>query len=821
MSTTPHCVDLGKQARLWLGDSGPGPQTRLFRRAFTLGAAPSRAVLSVYAESIYQLWVNGQYISRGPTFHHPTRLPFDSYDVTPMLSAGKNVIAVLVHTPGQALHNGVPSGEPGLVAELDCDMHDGQILQLAGDAAWRCTDRTGWDSSSPKRNWAIGLTESFEVAAAPANWQAVGFDDSQWPAATEHRPATSVPGAEYLAREVPPLRYSFVDAAKVMGLSAIASTPISISTPRTNLARTIMDAPWQPAGDGLTLSGSLESGTLRIAGLRPDRGAVLCLDMGRELVGQVLLECDCPTAGVIDVGWSEVAENGRPLLVRKGVSYVDQIQAAPGTVKWEPINFSGMRYLALVFRNFTGEITLKRAGVRASEPDVQWPAAFHSSDPRLDQVWEMCRKTLRVGTQEAMMDCPTREQALYVGDGHLTGRWFAQLTGDCRHWKYLVREQFRRQSPGGLIGGSVFSGTSTTLCDYTLLGVIGTRDYWQFSGDTQTARDLLEPCRRALGWFESRLDGQGLYVSNWAPTKNISHWENVYDPACPRFDGPDDLNLFIDHPGMGWHNVDEAGIDRRGANAAINALIVITRRALADLEDVFGEPARATALRAKADQLANLIAPMFFDAGRQVFIDGVLEGKQLTQVSEQTNTWMIQARCCDRATAVTILRKLLTSDDPTIARNGPYFWAYLFPLLADLGLTDLGIQCARGHWGRMLDGGADTLWETFLGDDKDTWCHPWSGAPVEFCLTGILGLPGHDCRPGSVELRPRFDLLAEASGTIVTPLGTMTIGWTKTEAQALTLSGQLPAGVEAAVISPSGATLGKVRDNWTLRVKVN
>jgi hypothetical protein len=37
-------------------------------------------------------------------------------------------------------------------------------------------------------------------------------------------------------------------------------------------------------------------------------------------------------------------------------------------------------------------------------------------------------------------------------------------------------------------------------------------------------------------------------------------------------------------------------------------------------------------------------------------------------------------------------------------------------------------------WGRMVDGGPGTTWETFLGNEKDSLCHPWGAAPLLYLL---------------------------------------------------------------------------------------
>jgi len=277
--------------------------------------------------------------------------------------------------------------------------------------------------------------------------------------------------------------------------------------------------------------------------------------------------------------------------------------------------------------------------------------------------------------------------------------------------------------------------------------------------------------------------------------------------------------LFIDHPGMGWHNKNEAGIDRRGTNAALNAILVLAKRALADLETVAGNHARATELRADANQLSALISGTFYDVKRALFVDGILDGQPHSQISEQTNTLAIAAGCCDDNVARSILVRLLQSKDTTIARNGPYFWAYLFPELSRLGLHQLALDRTRALWGRMVEGGATALWETFLGDDLDTWCHPWAGAPLEFVLTNILSLPGVHFDERTTSLRPRYDLLGKAEGSIFTPRGLFSMGWIRS-ADSVQLHGVCPAGITIEVHSPKGEVLISAEGQWEIARKL-
>src|SRR5690606_22368530 len=154
----------------------------------------------------------------------------------------------------------------------------------------------------------------------------------------------------------------------------------------------------------------------------------------------------------------------------------------------------------------------------------------------------------------------------------------------------------------GLLRSAVYSGSNDTLIDYSLLAVIGLRDYWRYTADAPRVQRWIDCCRRVLGFFDTLRDERDLLAFNWQRPAGRA-WEQCDDPALPDFASKQQLNLFIDHPGMGWHNQGEAGIDRRGSNAALTALDVLARRALADLESALGEDDRAQRLRKQAEHL--------------------------------------------------------------------------------------------------------------------------------------------------------------------------------------------------------------------------
>jgi len=78
-----------------------------FRRVFSVNAAPISARLHLFAYTRYRLYVNGEYVGRGPNRFESIQPEYDSWDIAARLHSGTNVIAVVVHRdwPGDAVGN--------------------------------------------------------------------------------------------------------------------------------------------------------------------------------------------------------------------------------------------------------------------------------------------------------------------------------------------------------------------------------------------------------------------------------------------------------------------------------------------------------------------------------------------------------------------------------------------------------------------------------------------------------------------------------------------------------------------------------------------
>jgi alpha-L-rhamnosidase len=105
----------------------------VFAKEVSLTAGPSLAMLHLFTFTRYRLYVNGNYIGRGPCRYQNQRPEYDSRDIRSWLRPGRNLIVVLVHR--DAPTGRIMMHAPGFIAELEI-MSDGERRLVASDSTW-------------------------------------------------------------------------------------------------------------------------------------------------------------------------------------------------------------------------------------------------------------------------------------------------------------------------------------------------------------------------------------------------------------------------------------------------------------------------------------------------------------------------------------------------------------------------------------------------------------------------------------------------------------------------------------------------------------
>ena len=228
--------------------SAPEPQGThfvAFRKQFTLPTLPQTALLHLFADVRYLLWINGQYVTRGPARFNPKGPEYDSIPVTPYLKAGDNTLAVLVlanASNGKMMHHA-----PGLTARLEAATD----TVVGTDTSWKWSARTRY--GPPEVEWG-NVRDRVDAGVEDGDWTLPGYDDTTWQA------VAAVDGAQWGAltpRRIPLLRETPLPAAlsdgQALPMTLTAGQNISFDVGRLAQAYTVLDLD-ADAGTTLTLT---------------------------------------------------------------------------------------------------------------------------------------------------------------------------------------------------------------------------------------------------------------------------------------------------------------------------------------------------------------------------------------------------------------------------------------------------------------------------------------------------------------------------------------------------------------------------------------
>ena len=166
--------------------------------AWQLAANPTQADLFITADSRYKLWVNGQFVARGPARSFPHNQLVDKLDLTPYLHSGANTLAVQVYQPGYSHFAYVHRGAAGVLAYLVCD---GQTT-LVTNLDWRFQRDFSYDPSVPRVSiYGTGVEE--RDMSLTTEWMAPDYDDSAWEMPRLYAPLNGDPWTGMSPRAMP------------------------------------------------------------------------------------------------------------------------------------------------------------------------------------------------------------------------------------------------------------------------------------------------------------------------------------------------------------------------------------------------------------------------------------------------------------------------------------------------------------------------------------------------------------------------------------------------------------------------------------------
>lgn len=765
-------------------------QVRYFRRTFDV-ADPAGVVLHVdlSADSRYLFYCNGIFLGRGPAKGDVTHHFYDSFDLTPHLRPGRNVLAAIVLDMSRVAHRPALLGPPcsvmtytgGFVLEGALRDRAGAVVtDLRTDASWKvAVDRAHrFQNENTTFEGYLGYFEHRVSALIPAGWNTPDFDDTAWPAAHVLFKAELIenrrdPASPYglMPRMIPMLEEgrpeSFPDAylqggeAVPADWSALLLRDEPLDLPAGRTVDVVLDmGVMTTAFPHLEVSGGAGSRVrltyaeaLRLPWSTP--GAKL-LGKQQSLANLASHFADESTGWTFDrrgkvTGWCDIWE----------VSGREDV--------FEPLHWRAFRYIGLRIEVGSEPLTLRAVKQRFTAYPYHIKATFASSDPALDQIWKVGLHTMRMCSHETFEDCPHYEQMQYAGDTMITSKLGMLTTGDYRLSRQALYHFDWSRLSDGLTHSRYPSRLLQVIPAWSVHWITNIKDYFLCTGDRDTLRDLLPGMRAVLDWYRRHTDGDGLPAK--LPYWNITDW-------CPW-----------------WPRGVVPGADT-GPTCIHAAQYINALDEVAWMAGQLGHAAEAADLKAETATLRGKAHVRFWSETEGLYYDR----PGGPEISQYGNAWAIVAGIASEREHPIMLRRF--PHDEKLAPGSFFWWHTGFNALAKAGAYE-DMPKYLGPWHESIGYGLSTFVE-----ENSYWrslCHAWSAHPVLEFQQRLLGVTPAEPGYTRVNIAPQRCGLTHASGSVCTPRGLIEVSW-RVEAGRFHLRASVPAGVSTTITVPGGAT---------------
>lgn len=764
-------------------------QVRYFRRTFTV-VDPAQIHLRVdlSADSRYLFYCNGAFIGRGPAKGDVNHHFYDSFELTPHLRAGQNVLAALVLDMSRVAHRPALLGPPcsvmtytgGFVLEGALQNLSGQVVEdlRTGDTWKVAVDRAHrFQNENTTFEGYLGYFEHRHTVLVPAGWNTPEFDDSAWSNAHVLFKAERIenrrdPASPYglMPRMIPMLEEGaperFPDAYQTGGaaISAEWQALLQNDTPLTLPAGATVDLVLDlrrltTAFPHLVVSGGAGS-TVRLTYAEVLR---LAWSVGAKMIGkqQSLANlashfADESTGWTFDrrgqvTGWGDIFElSGRDETI-------------------EPLHWRAFQFIGLRIQVGAQPLTIRALKHRFTAYPYHVKATFACSDPSLEKIWQVGLHTMRMCSHETFEDCPHYEQMQYAGDTMITSKLGMLTTGDYRLSRQALYQFDWSRLSDGLTQARYPSRLLQIIPAWSIHWITNVKDYYFCTGDRETLRDLMPGLRAVLAWYRRHTGEHGLPAK--MPYWNITDW-------CPW-----------------WPRGVVPGADE-GATCIHSAQYINALDEVALLAESLGQADEAQTLRTEAARLRQTAHALFWSEQEGLYFDR----PGGPEVSQYGNAWALVAGLADQRVCDRVFTRF--PYDAKLA-PGSFFWLHSgFNAMAKAGHYG-EISKHLGPWHESIAYGLSTFVE-----ENSYWrsmCHAWSAHPILEFQQRILGIT--PLKPGfaAVQIKPHLAGLTHATGSLCTPRGLIEVAWKLAGGQ-FAIEIKLPAGIAATLVTPNGIT---------------
>jgi alpha-L-rhamnosidase len=657
----------------------------LFRKEFSVRGPITRARLYITGLGYYEASLNGNRI--GDHVLDPGWTKFDKrtfysvYDVTPSLVRGKNCLGVMLgngwYNPlplklfgSFNLRRQLPTGRPRLIAHLKIEYRDGSAETIASDSSWKV-------GVGPILRNNIYLGEVYDARMEQPGWDRPGFDDTHW-----RKPAIAEGAVgSLIAQPQPPIR--------------VTSKWHAVRITEPNRGVYIYDCGVNFAG-WVSLNVDLPIGTsirLRYGELLHEDGT---LNPMTSVAGQIKGK-GTGGPGAPEIAWQS-----------------DTFIAKGGPETYTPrFTFHGFRYVEIT--GLPAPLPLEAMTAMRLNADVENAGSFECSNPTLNQIQAMCRRTFKSNIFSVQSDCPHRERLGYGGDIVATSEAMMSNFDMSGFYEKVVRDWTDSARPDGMFTDTApFIGIQYCGVIWAMAHPLLIDQLHRYYGDRRIGENEYAAAKRWLLLVEKQYpDG--------IVTEGLSDHESLVDAPAPEM---------------------------------VTPLYFQCANLLADQAKRLAIQADETHFRRLADKIRAEYQKRFIDTATGKVGPG-------TQASQSFALYTGIAPAEMRSRILDYLLQDIETHQGHLS-TGILGTKFMLDVLCGEGHPDVAYRIVTQPdfpgWGWMLKNGATTLWEHWeFSDNTYSHNHPMFGSVSQWMIQWLGGIQPQSAASGfdRIVIRPQ------------------------------------------------------------------
>lgn len=650
------------------------PNVMFARRSFRVDRKVENAVLHITASSnartrqyAYKAYVNGKYTGLGPQFRTlGNQYLYNSFDITDCLVSGENVLGAICYA----------LSDKKLMAELKITYADGASETIATDSAWKVLDGTaayGDDGTSIGTGYYTAMAENIDANHYPYGWDLPGYDDSSWTA----------PG---IKNAIPNLAPSGVD----------------------------------PVGEYEVIPAKIQK---KAAGH-------YFIDLGKEIIGGIRLafaDIDAPAELEMRYGEELAAENTVMYEMRTGNRYLERFVLKKGSQTFQNFGMKGFRYIEVL--NSPVEITKDTiTGIAIRQRFDDEESYFHSDSPVLDDIYELCKYSIKATAQDMLVDSQTRERGPYEGDLYVN---------------QLSLYSFMRNYNVARFTNEALACQPTWPAEYHMMTIMSSYEDYMYTGDTSSLEKLYPLLQGKLRAYD------GYFRSEY----------NLYQPAEVKSDGTG--RILVD-----WPDTQRDGyvINDTDFNTVANAFHYAAAAGLSKIAKILHKNEDAVCYSDLAEKV-KLGMERLYVPSRKCFSDGMdAEGRLIGHYARHASFFPLALGIVDNEEQMADMAGELGANGIVCSI---YATQFLLTALyragsADAALTMLtSTEDGKSWYHAIRNLGATIVPECWDPRQKPnmTFSHAWGSSPANIIVRNLCGITPLEAGFGKIQIRPQLGRL--------------------------------------------------------------